>query len=463
VTAPSALDRPIVLAELVESAALDEVLRGFAELHELGLAVADLEGRVLARAGGVTPLCEAVRARAAGLARCEGKLREVHGLRPGAEEAPVIGGARCDCFTGLRYLVAPLMHEGTPLGQVIAGPFLPEDRPASPTGVVQTLLGDAPGAAQAALERIAPLAEARARRIVDHVVKVVAVLLHAAYARHLTAQLHTATIAETYRELSDKNQRLAAAVERMQEVDRLKSNFLSTISHELRTPLTSVIGYSEMLVEGLAGALNPEQREYVQIIMEKGDHLLTLITGLLDLSRMDSAPPRLAREPLAVPELAASVLSAMAPLARRKRVELRVDPGGAPRVLADREKLRQVLFNLVSNAIKFTPEGGKVLLSVGSGSLVRDEDLDGDERAPGHRGVRIRVADSGIGIAPEQQVRIFEPFFQVDSSSTREYGGTGLGLTLVKSYVEAHGGRVWVESELGRGSAFTVTLPAADV
>jgi signal transduction histidine kinase len=121
-----------------------------------------------------------------------------------------------------------------------------------------------------------------------------------------------------------------------------------------------------------------------------------------------------------------------------------------------------VLFNLVSNAVKFTPEGGKVVLSVVRGPLARDEDLDGSERPSAQHGVRIRVADSGIGIAPEQQVRIFEPFFQVDSSSTREYGGTGLGLTLVKSYVEAHGGRVWVESELGRGSAFTVTLPAAD-
>jgi signal transduction histidine kinase len=461
VSTSSAFDRPIALAELVESAALDEVLRGFAELHELGVAVADLDGRVLARAGAATPLCEAVRARAAGLLRCEGKLREVHVLRPGADEPA--GSARCDCFTGLRYLVAPLLHEGTPLGQVIVGPFLPDDRQPTPTGVVQTLLGDAPGLARGALARIAPLAEARARKIVDHIVRVVAVLLHTAYARHLTAQLHTATIAATHRELGDKNQRLAAAVERMQEVDRLKSNFLSTISHELRTPLTSVIGYSEMLVEGLAGALNPEQREYVQIIMEKGDHLLTLITGLLDLSRMDSAPPRLAREPLSVPELASSVLSAMAPLARRKRVELRVDAAAAaPRVLADREKLRQVLFNLVSNAIKFTPEGGKVLLSVSRGPLLRDEDLDGGERPPPPGGVRIRVADSGIGIAPEQQVRIFEPFFQVDSSSTREYGGTGLGLTLVKSYVEAHGGRVWVESELGRGSAFTVTLPAAE-
>jgi signal transduction histidine kinase len=162
----------------------------------------------------------------------------------------------------------------------------------------------------------------------------------------------------------------------MQEWIGLKSNFLATVSHELRTPLTSVIGYSEMLLEGLAGPLSPEQRDYVQIIMEKGDHLLTLITGLLDVSRMDTGTPTLSLEPIALPELCASILSALAPLARRKRVELRAEPApGSPRAHADREKLRQVLFNLLSNAIKFTPEGGRVLLSIDSGTLAREDDL----------------------------------------------------------------------------------------
>jgi signal transduction histidine kinase len=265
---------------------------------------------------------------------------------------------------------------------------------------------------------------------------------------------------EAYRELSDKNERLNAAVERMQEVDRLKSNFLATVSHELRTPLTSVIGYSEMLIEGLAGALNPEQKEYVQIIMEKGDHLLQLITGILDVSRVDSGPLRLSREALQLAEMSTGILSAMAPLARRKRVELRLEARErVPRVHGDRERLRQVLIHLVSNAIKFTPEGGRIVISLEAGGLSRDEELRENAAAPA--GVRLRVADSGIGIAPEKQVRIFEPFFQVDQSSTREYGGTGLGLTLVKSYIEAHGGHVWVDSELGRGSAFTVTLPVS--
>jgi two-component system sensor histidine kinase BarA len=454
----SALDRPIALHDLVEAAAFDDVLKSAAELHGAGLAVTDGAGGVLAQSGRTAPLCEAVRARTPGLVRCEAKLREVRVLRPGAADPP----GRCDCFTGLRYQAAPLVLDGTVLGAVVFGPYRAEERPAGLPGVVQTLLApDGLSEGEAALEGMTPLPDSTARRIVEHVAHLLGVLLHTAYARHLTVQLHSATVAENYRELSDKNQRLAAAVERMQEVDRLKSNFLATVSHELRTPLTSVIGYSEMLLEGLAGHLNPEQREYVQIIMEKGDHLLTLITGLLDVSRMDSTAPRLSREPLALADLTASILSAMAPLARRKRVELKVETSpGAPRVLGDREKLRQVLFNLLSNAIKFTPEGGRVVVAIETGPLARDDEELG-ARGP-DVGVRLRVTDSGIGIAPEQQVRIFEPFFQVDSSSTREYGGTGLGLTLVKSYVEAHGGHVWVESELGRGSAFVVTLPAVN-
>ncbi len=454
----SPLDRPLALAELVEPAALGDVVQSYADFHGVGLAVVDAAGHVIVQGGAPTELCEAMRDRTVGRVRCESTLVEVRARRgPDPRHA-----GRCDCFTGLRYQVHPLVHDGTVLGAVVFGPYLPVERPSTLPGVVLSILGPSgTDEGDAALARLRPLEEAHARRVAEHVTRVLATLVHTAYARHLTAQIHSATISETYKELSEKNQRLAAAVERMQEVDRLKSNFLATVSHELRTPLTSVIGYSEMLIEGLAGTLTAEQREYVQIIMEKGDHLLQLITGLLDVSRMDSGSMRLTKEPIRLGELVGSILTAMTPLARRKRVELRLDtPPDLPRVEGDREKLRQVLFNLVGNAIKFTPEQGQVRVELAVGSLAREDELVSTPPEGPGLGVRLRVADSGIGIAPDKQVRIFEPFFQVDSSSTREYGGTGLGLTLVKSYVEAHGGQVWVDSELGRGSAFTVTLPA---
>jgi signal transduction histidine kinase len=309
---------------------------------------------------------------------------------------------------------------------------------------------------------VPPGSSIRLEAIAHHMAQCLGVVFHAGYARHMATMLHLSTLSATYEELADKNRRLASAVERMQDVDRLKSNFLATISHELRTPLTSVIGYAEMLLEGLAGPLNREQRDYVQIIMEKGDQLLQLITGILDVSRVETGSLRIMRESVDVGELIRNGLKAMGPLARRKKLELRGAEIGELRVQGDRDKLRQVVLALIGNAVKFTPEGGRVEVAVDVGPLYREEDLPTHPTERGSVGVRMRVADNGIGIAPEKQDRIFEPFFQVDSSSTREYGGTGLGLTLVKSYVEAHGGKVWVDSQLGHGSSFTVTLPAGE-
>jgi len=434
VSFPSALDRPIALAELVDAHALDEVVRTYAAFHGVGVAVLGADGKPLAGAGQPQALCRAAWATAEGRDRCAAQLAEVRALRPAADTR----GVGATCFTGLEYHVEPLVHDGALLGSVVVGPF------PSATGYDAARLG-------------------------DHVARVLQTIVHAQMGRHLVSQLHVATLEETTSELADKNRRLAAAVERMQEVDRLKSNFLATVSHELRTPLTSVIGYAEMLLEGLAGPLSREQRDYVQIIMEKGDQLLQLITGILDVSRMETGSLRVAREPVNLRELVESGIAALGPLARRKRLEiLGGAPADAPRVQGDREKIRQVLLNLLGNAVKFTPEGGRVEVTIEVGPMTPLEELGAHAVALGssgparHLGVRMSIADNGIGIAPESQGRIFEPFFQVDSSSTRAYGGTGLGLTLVKSYVEAHGGRVWVDSELGRGSAFTVTLPAVE-
>ncbi|HKA87242.1 MAG TPA: ATP-binding protein [Haliangiales bacterium] len=454
----SALDRPVPLAELVEAAALEEVLSSCADLCGVGLRVLDPSGRVLGDPPSYLELCEVVRERPLGLGRCEQKLHEVHSLRQAPDEPP----PRCDCFTGLRYQAMALTYEGTVLGTVVYGPYLPLDRPLALPGFVQSLLGPSLAEGEDALPRLPRATDAHARKVLEHVVRVLGVVVHSAYARWVTAQLHVATLAHTTEELTDKNRRLAAAVERLQEVDRLKSNFLATVSHELRTPLTSVIGYSEMLLEGLAGALSGDQKEYVQVIMEKGDQLLQLITGILDVSRIESGTLRLARDPVDLNEVIVGVLGAMAPLARRKRLALEAKtPQGAPRVRGDKLKLRQVLLSLVGNAIKFTAEGGRIEVTVGVGGMTREDDAVSSS-APKRMGVRMRVVDNGIGIPPEKQAHIFEPFFQVDSSSTREYGGTGLGLTLAKSYVEAHGGRIWVESEPNRGSTFTLTLPAVE-
>jgi signal transduction histidine kinase len=300
--------------------------------------------------------------------------------------------------------------------------------------------------------------------VAAHLATVLQINVETAYARHLTTAIHEAAMEESFTELADRNQRLAAAVERLQELDRLKSNFLATISHELRTPLTSVIGYSEMMLEGLAGELNDEQRDYMETILGKADHLLQLITGILDVSLIESRSLKLAVKPIEIIELIRGVADGLSRDAERREIEVEVPGDHMPRVLADQRKLRQVVLHLLANAIKFSPDGGKVKVELSIGALSPGDDSSAVspfwKDSLGERfGLRVSVTDSGIGIPSEKLGSIFEPFFQVDQSSTRAFGGTGLGLSLAKSYVEAHGGFLWVNSAPGAGSTFTFSLP----
>ena len=305
--------------------------------------------------------------------------------------------------------------------------------------------------------------------IADHVGTTLELLVHSAYARHLTTTIHEAAMEESFSEIGDRNQRLASAVERLEELERLKSNFLATISHELRTPLTSIIGYSEMMVEGLAGDLIGEQDEFIRTILTKAEHLLQLITGILDVSLIEARSLRLSIEPVSISDLLASVAKTMQRDLQRREIVLDLPKGTVPRALGDEGKLRQVVLQLLANAIKFSPKGGDIRVSVTVGALSPQDNSSAKspfwrDRLSERFGLRVTVRDQGIGVSSEQRASIFEPFYQADSSSTRAFGGTGLGLSLAKSYVVAHGGFLWLEtpgvSGAAAGSAFTFSLPA---
>jgi signal transduction histidine kinase len=290
-------------------------------------------------------------------------------------------------------------------------------------------------------------------------------LIHHAYARELAAATHEEAMRATFAELTEHNARLSRAVTRLEELDRLKSNFLATMSHELRTPLTSVIGYAEMLSEGLAGPISYDQKEYLTTILGKADQLLGLITAVLDVSSLESGQLALERTTLSLGELVASELATFASQAGRRGIAIQLESCAETVVVGDRRKIRQVVSSLVSNAVKFTPDRGKVAVALRRGPLTGQQPRPGLGAEPGsddeaRPAIQLVVTDSGIGISRDQIAKIFEPFFQVDSSSTRAFGGTGLGLTLAKAYVEAHGGRIWVDTSPGQGSTFTATFPA---
>jgi signal transduction histidine kinase len=282
-------------------------------------------------------------------------------------------------------------------------------------------------------------------------------LVHHAHARELAATTHEEAMRATFAELTEHNARLQRAVARLEELDRLKSNFLATMSHELRTPLTSVIGYAEMMAEGLAGPVSNDQRDYLTTILGKADQLLGLITAVLDVSSLESGQLALERATLSLADLVTSELATFAPQAGRRGIAIQLDACPDTVVIGDRRKIRQIVSSLVSNAVRFTPDRGKVGVALRRGPLAVHGPGPGDATPA----VQLVVTDSGIGISRDQVAKIFEPFFQVDSSSTRAFGGTGLGLTLAKAYVEAHGGRIWVDTSPGRGSTFTATFPAA--
>ena len=239
------------------------------------------------------------------------------------------------------------------------------------------------------------------------------------------------------------NDELERLYRELETASRHKSEFLANMSHELRTPLNAIIGFTQVLQQKLFGGLNEKQDEYVADILSSSDHLLALINDILDLSKVEAGQVELEIAPFSLREALERGVVMVKERATRNGVEvgLQLEPSVGV-VVADERRIRQVVFNLLSNAVKFTPSGGSV--------EVRSAQADGE--------VRVSVADTGPGIAPEDHERIFEQFQQT-GVAIEQHEGTGLGLTLSKRLIELHGGRIWVESELGEGSTFTFTLP----
>ena len=234
--------------------------------------------------------------------------------------------------------------------------------------------------------------------------------------------------------------------QRNREVERanqLKSEFLASMSHELRTPLNAIIGFSDLLREESGGELNDKQKRYTGHIGQGARHLLALINDILDLSKIEAGQIELRMETLSATDRIEEVLTAIRPLSIDKKINLRADVFPGLEIVADRTHLKQILYNLLNNAVKFTPQGGEIIL---------EADREGDV-------CRICIADTGIGIAHEDMDAIFESFRQVAATTKGIREGTGLGLAITKRLVEAHRGRIWVESQLGKGSRFFVELP----
>jgi signal transduction histidine kinase len=452
------LDARLRLEDLVDREALDELCKSFYALFGIPVRVYSSEGMLLADVQSEHEICAYVNTLGDGRKACGSTVSAAK-----SKEPDDTGDVAHPCFTGAQYRIIALEYEGRRIGRLVIGPFLPAKLTEAPQSLLKVDRGIDEIKAKSLLMKMPRAKDETITRIAGHLKAALDLILFSGHKALLTSQMHLLSVRESYRQLEEKTAKLQDAYDRLKELDRLKSNFLATVSHELRTPLTSIIGYSEMLSEGLAGELSSEQSEFVKTIHDKGEQLLALIMGLLDLSKLESGTMSMKRRASQVEPVLKEVVSTLTPTARKKGVVLEMQADGPLAELrADPERLRQVFINLTENAIKFTPESGAVTLrartvdATGSG--------DGGEGfallAPAQQKVEVRVIDTGIGIPPREREKVFDAFYQVDSSSTREYGGTGLGLSIVKRLVEAHGGTIHIEDNQPRGTVFVVSLPA---
>jgi signal transduction histidine kinase len=253
-------------------------------------------------------------------------------------------------------------------------------------------------------------------------------------------------VQERTADLANAFQDLAATSRELQIANQHKSEFLANMSHELRTPLNAIIGFSEMLTEGMLGPLEPKQRDYVEDILASGKHLLALINDILDLSKVEAGRMELELSEFSIADLLDYTLGLVRAWSIRQGLTLRLDvEPDLGMIRGDERKINQVMLNLLSNAMRFTPHGGTVTVEA--------------RRAADRDAIVVRVRDTGVGIRPEDLPHIFDEFYQAAQKPERAQEGTGLGLALAKKFVELHGGRLWAESEPGLGSTFSFTLP----
>jgi two-component system sensor histidine kinase BarA len=447
------------LEDVLTRDAVTTVCKSFFALFGLPVRVISQEGDLLADVHQDRPLCRYLNTFGSGERACASTVSAVRDLEP--EGKAIV----YPCFTGAVYRAAPLSYQGRPIGRFIVGPYVPAETANPPSSLSSV---DPAIDAKTALAHFARMPRVRddiAENLSAHLQGVLELLVFSGHRAQLASTMQVANVRENYRELAEKNERLKASFDELKELDKLKSSFLATVSHELRTPLTSIIGYSEMLEGGTAGTLSDGQSEFLRTIRGKADQLLGLISSLLDLGQLEAETLKLNKEAVDARALLSDVASTIVPAANRGNVGLEINVADdTPKLHGDPVRLRQIVLNLTENAVKFTPAGGEVELLAESGSL--DSGMAGGLGAEffssSQRAVVLTVRDTGRGIPKDKVARIFDAFYQIDGGTTREHGGAGLGLSIVKQLVDGHGGKIEVTSEVDEGTVFVIKLPAAD-
>jgi len=447
------------LEDVLSRDSVTTVSKSFFSLFGLPVRVISHEGDLLADVHRDQPLCNYLNTLVDGSQQCAATVSTVRDIEPRS------GAIVHPCFTGAVYRVVPLGYQGRPIGRFIVGPYVPAEANGPPASLTSVDGAVDPNTARGHYDHMPRVREEIAEQLCNHLKGVIELLVFCGHRAHLASTMQVASVRENYRELAEKNEALKESYEELKQLDKLKSTFLATVSHELRTPLTSIIGYTEMLESGAAGALNGGQTEFLQTIRSKADELLGLISSLLDLGRLEAKNLELHHEAVDARALLSAIGSTIVPAANRRNVTLDIQVAeDTPKIWGDSVRLRQILLNLADNAVKFTGDGGTVTLSATEGELHTGgpSGLGSALFSSTRRAVVLTVQDTGIGVEEGKLARIFDAFYQVDGGTTRAHGGAGLGLSIVKQLVDGHEGEIEVTSTLGQGTLFTVTLPATD-
>jgi signal transduction histidine kinase len=246
------------------------------------------------------------------------------------------------------------------------------------------------------------------------------------------------------RRVKERTQELAKLNEELKRLNKMKSDFVSSVSHELRIPLTSIKGYASILMAGKLGEVSPAQKERLEKIDKHSNSLAHLVNNLLDIARIESGKVQMVIKEMAIKEVIDPVMDIIMPQAKEKNISIKINiKTKSDKIMADQSQLERVFLNLIGNAVKFTPEKGKITVSC--------QDIED--------AIEFNIEDTGIGIPLKDKEKVFEEFFRADNALDQKVKGTGLGLSLAKKIVEAHKGKIWVESELGKGTKFSFTLP----
>ena len=447
------------LEDVLGRDAVTTVCKSFFALFGLPVRVISQDGDLLADVYEDRALCRYLNTGETGQRACAEVVNGARNVVPqGASHLHA-------CFTGAVYRIVPLTYQNRPLGRFIIGPYVPAETESAPPSLLTVAQPNSPETARRHFAEMPRVRKDIAELLSSHLQSMVELLVFSGHRAQLASAMQIANVRENYRELAETNERLKGSLKELEELDKLKSSFLATVSHELRTPLTSIIGYSEMLESGAAGALSDGQAEFLATIRGKADQLLGLIGRLLDLGRLEAETMKLHKQAVDAQTLLADVGSTMLPAINRANLalDIRIDDD-TPKLHGDPVRLRQILLNLAENAVKFTAEGGEIALAAERAILdPRHADELGTAIFGGRRpAVALTVRDSGRGIPGDKIGRIYDAFYQIDAGTTRVHGGAGLGLSIVKQLVDAHEGRIEVTSEIDEGTVFVVTIPAAD-